>query len=141
MKPFMPTLLIVLAGLPGCSSGHPHLPEASKVKSIKIISDHGKSTSLVSPDHIPTLLALFQAGSKDGQPAKWQVLGDDLEITIEDGKQINIWLFKTFAGTGAFAIGQTWKDRVYYRGATDEQIVETVEKAKSAAKRGNRGQD
>jgi hypothetical protein len=29
---------------------------------------------------------------------------------------------------GAFAVGPTWKEREYYRGATDEQIAETVEK-------------
>jgi hypothetical protein len=136
MKPSLLALLIAIVGLPGCSPRQPPLPEASKVKAIKVIPHDGKPTCLVPPDHIHALMALFKERSKDNDPGKWQVLGDDLEITTEDGQRINIWLFKTFAGAGAFAIGQKWEDRVYYRGATDEQIAETVEKAKKAAKRG-----
>jgi hypothetical protein len=132
MRSFIAAPFVVIVGLLGCSSGHPSLPEASKVKTIKVIDAHDRSTSRISPDHFSDVLALFKDGSKDSFPAKWQIMGYDLEITTEDGKQINIWLFKTFKGKGAFAVGRTWEDRVYYRGTTDEQINETMKKAMSA---------
>lgn len=118
----------MIVGLLGCSSSHPSLPEASKIKTIKAVADYGKSTYLISSDRYPEILALFKIGTRDNNPAKWQVMGYDLEITTVDGEQINIWLFKTFKGRGAFAVGRLWTERHYYRGATDEQIDETIKK-------------
>jgi hypothetical protein len=132
MRSFIAVPFVVIVGLLGCSFGHPSLPEASKVKTIKVVANYGKSTYLISPDHFPDILALFKDGTRDNNPAKWQVMGYDLEITTDDGKQIDIWLFKTFKGKGAFAIGRRWSEREYYRGATDEQIDGTIKKAKSA---------
>jgi hypothetical protein len=47
----------------------------------------------------------------------------------------NVWLFKTFHGVGAFAIGPIREERSYYRGSTDEEIAATIEKAIKASKK------
>lgn len=128
MRSFISALFFVIVGLVGCSFGHPSLPEASKVKTIKVVGNSGKYTYLISPGHFSEVLALFRDGTRDTNPARWVVMGYDLEITTDDGRQIDIWLYKTFHEKGAFAIGPLGK-HIYYRGATDQQIDETIKKA------------
>jgi hypothetical protein len=62
-------------------------------------------------------------------------MGYDLEITTVTGKRINICLFKTSAGEGAYAIGPTWEESNYYRGSTENEIATTIEKARKALKK------
>lgn len=130
MKTFMFAAFTMMVCLAGCCSNPPSLPDASEVKTIKVIADHGGATHFIPPDHIPAVLGLFKAGCKDNNPAKWQVMGHDLEITTADGNRINIWLFKTLHEKGAFAIGKTWEQRTYYRGSTDKDLAAIMEKAK-----------
>ncbi len=76
---------------------------------------------------IARIITLFGSGSRDENPPGWQVMRHDLEITRKDEKRVNIWLYKTFEGPGAYAIGPTRERRTYYRGASDEEIKKLIQ--------------
>ena len=145
MKPLRPALFIGVLGLTGCSPPSPPLtttsteqagllPQASEIRAIKVVGDKGRTTDIPA-EYSPAIVALFNSGSRDHDPAKWEGMGYDLAITTKTGKTINIFLFRTNGRKGAFAIGSSWEDRTYYRGSTDEAIATTIEKAKRASKK------
>jgi len=114
---------LALASL-GCG-GSPALPSAFEIKSIEIMKDD-KSVVSVPIDYFPKVLALFQSGSVDRNPMKWEVMGHTLRITTDAGRTLDIWLYRTHEGAGAYAIGPTWDERVYYRGSTDNEMESVI---------------
>jgi hypothetical protein len=136
MKPLLPAILLATVGLLGCSRS-PSLPEASEVRAIKVIADRGKTTYVIPADDVPAILAVLRTGSKDYDPALWQTMGYDLEITTVAGNRIEVWLFKTFHEVGAFRIRASEGKWTYYRGSTDQEIAATIEKAIKASRKGD----
>jgi hypothetical protein len=104
----------------GCGGG-PQLPSAAEIESIEVVKD-GKQIATFPKDRFPKVLALLQSASVDRKPKKWEVMGRDLKIRTMDGATINVWMFSTYEGSGAFAVGPTWENRTYYRGSTDAEM-------------------
>jgi hypothetical protein len=123
---------LALASL-GCG-GSTALPSAFEIKSIEIMKDD-KSVVSVPNDYFPKVLTLFQSGSVDRDPMKWEVMGYTLRITTDVGRTQDIWLYRTHEGAGAYAIGPTWDDRVYYRGSTDNEIESAINEIQPAIAR------
>ncbi len=125
MKRYLSVLVFLAFGALGCNgNAGPSLPNASEIKNMEITTSN--TTMTVAKDSYSTILALFLSGSVDEKPKKWEILGSDLKIITQDGKIIYIWLYRTYAGAGAFSVGPTWAERIYYRGSTDEEIGNVI---------------
>jgi hypothetical protein len=72
------------------------------------------------PDDYTSVLALFQGGSVDRLPPKWQSMGW-IKLRMRSGEHHDIGLFWTGEPTGAYRIDDT-----YYRGSTDKKLVNVL---------------
>jgi hypothetical protein len=126
--------MVAVAGLSGCNSSKRNLPDAQDVTSVKIVIRGETQKVTVPREQVQRVLDLFNNGSKDGNPSKWEVMGKDLEIITKDGETIHIWLYSTYKGAGAFSIGPSLKERTYYRGSTDAEIESVIKQALEVAK-------
>lgn len=110
------------------------IPQADDVITISAAiynrSDSGSEISefTVPKSHHAKILNLFRDAQPDSRPSKWQVLGF-VKIKTESG-MISISLYRTGASTGAFRTSQ----RSYYRGSSDNSIIQAIDAAKADAK-------
>ena len=82
----------------------------------------------IPKSHHAKILDLFRDAQPDSRPSKWQVLGF-VKIKSENDT-ISISLYRTGDSTGAFRTSQ----RSYYRGSSDNAIIQAVDAAKADAK-------
>jgi hypothetical protein len=83
----------------------------------------------IAATHIPKVWAQLQPAAVDNHPYKWEVLDYDLEVTLENGTVLTVWLFNMPTPPGAFAAGPTWEKRTYYRGGNSQRLREAIETA------------
>ena len=72
----------------------------------------------------------------DRSPSKWQVLGS-MRIQTSDGREVQIWLYDTFKGQGAFSVGPSLERRSYYRGGDSACLQNALRTAYTSWERGN----
>jgi hypothetical protein len=82
----------------------------------------------VPQSHWAQLLTALRPARRDNYPASWQVLGT-LKLTCKGHKQFLVELFNT-DGPGAFAAGETFESRVYYRGGDSAKLKEALKQAR-----------
>ena len=51
---------------------------------------------------------------KDNNPSKWESFGD-ITITLKDDAKVKVGIYSPSKGPNAFAVGNTVRERVYYR--------------------------
>ena len=112
----------------------PDVSEIDQVRATVFLPEQRVPIKFEIPkDFLPRIWAAVQPAKRDPVPAKWVVLGD-LTVTSKDGRQLQIFLFKTGHRPGAFAVGPTWEDRDYYRGGDSAALEKALEEAYEASK-------
>jgi hypothetical protein len=87
----------------------------------------------VPHDRLPSIYAALEPAVVDPDPAEWQVLGD-LKFTLRDGRSFQVYLYQLYADKpGAFSAGETWDQRIYYRGGSSPQLLDALRDARDAA--------
>ena len=128
----LPCLLLLAAGCGNPSS----LPPTSEIESMRGVvydTDAGKKAEFaVAPEHWPAINGALLPATRDSNPAKWVSVGK-LDIGKRGGGRCTVWLFKTSGGPGAFAVGEDWDHRVYYRGGESAKLLAALATARAAS--------
>ena len=108
------------------------LPAAEQVKSVVIRFDHPKQREdpqfAATLDDWKAIRAALSPADPDPSPANWEGFGRVTAVT-KGGDTIVVQLYTTSRGPGAFAIGLTSKQRVYYRGGSTKAMIKAVHAA------------
>lgn len=78
--------------------------------------------------HWERVFATLRPTRRDNHPAKWVMLGE-LRITSRGGRPFIVILFDVQGEVGAFAAGETWDKRVYYRGGDSVKLKQSLRDA------------
>ena len=97
----------------------------------------GPKTFLIPVALNQKLMAALQPATQDNSPSKWVGLGE-LTIHKKDQTRIQVFLFDVSEGEGAFAVGESWEKRTYYRGGSSARLVDALLTAQKSASVGAR---
>lgn len=129
---------IVLLAILGCQSKA--IPTAPQLKDVVSISAYyeGPENSNgwfdVPKKDWQTILEALSPAMPDPRPATWVSYGE-LKITLKNGNNFSVHLFDLHGKQpGAFAMGETWESRTYFRGGNFAKIKQTLEAAVKEAK-------
>jgi len=115
------------------------LPAASDIREMVIIdlrSNPKEATRVTVPaSHVPKIWAKLQPAAVDKSPARWTLMGYDLELTLKNGSKFSVWVYNLPSAPGAFSAGPTFKERTYYRGGNSQQLREAITAALKEAQR------
>lgn len=104
------------------------LPDAKEVKAISIKFDHPKLDDVefdaTAEDWEAIRLQLLPA-KRDPKPAAWEWIGT-VKIVTKDGQPFRVELYTPSSGPGAFAAGETYDERIYYRGGKTAAVVKAL---------------
>ena len=128
----------------GARSNVYRIPALADIESIEVIRfsasvkyddavNQGPKTFPIPVSLNEKLLAALQPTTPDNSPSKWVGLGE-LTIHKKDQTRIQVFLFDVSEGEGAFAVGESWEKRTYYRGGRSSHLVDgllTAQKASS----------
>jgi len=104
------------------------LPEPKDVKTISIKFDHPKLDDVqftATPADWKAIRAALLPAKPDQNPASWEWFGT-VRIITKDNQPFRIGLYTTSKDPGAFAAGETFGQRVYYRGGKKAELVKAV---------------
>jgi hypothetical protein len=124
MKAIFQTTILVLLFATGVTADI--LPTAAEVKSVTIKCHHPKLDDAefeATAGDWGEIRSHLLPADDDPKPSKWIGLGD-VTIVKKDGRSIQIAIYKTSSGPGAFSIG---KD--YYRGGDSSKLMKAILKA------------
>jgi hypothetical protein len=117
--------------------GSDPLPKINDIESMEAIHDSPalkKEVKFAVPQpHWSKIRDALVPATRDDDPAKWVWLGE-LEINKKGGGKVTVWLFTVSDGPGAFAIGETWEHRVYYRGGESTKLEHSLRTAYEASR-------
>lgn len=82
--------------------------------------------------HWKLIFAALSPANRDKAPASWESIGR-LEIVMKDGGPFHVSLYSVGKGPGAFAAGNTFRERVYYRGGKSDDLVKALRAAYKAS--------
>lgn len=101
------------------------LPSPGKLENMKATYHDSREekevTFAVPKKHWEKIWKTLLPATRDNQPAKWEEIGH-LEVKLKSGGQFIVRLYATAKGPGAFAAGETFERRVYYRGGNSKQL-------------------
>ena len=113
----LPSILDVSLMIAGVDNPGPGIPDVPKFEVTP--SDYGK------------ILVLFADRQRDGRPSARRGLGH-IDVKTTDGRTIDIELYSTGAGPGAYRIGD-----IYYRGSTDAEIIAVLKECNQRSNGGS----
>jgi hypothetical protein len=125
----LPSFAVLAAG---CGSPNPPLPPASEIESMQALVSKDEARFTVPREHWQPIFDALLPATRDRNPSKWQVLGE-LEVVTRGGERRTVWLYQLGQGPGAFAVGEDWDRRVYYRGGETAELREALEAARKAS--------
>jgi len=129
----LPCLLVLAAGC-GNPSSLPPISEIEDMRAGVYDPETGKKVEFAVPtEHWPAVTEALLPATRDRNPAKWVSVGE-LEIGIRGGGRRTVWLFSTSEGPGAFAVGEDWDRRVYYRGGESAKLLAALATARKASR-------
>ncbi len=133
-------LTVVVAGGYGCSSTQQPivdpLPPLADIESVEAeffaAKDDKQQKFSVSQANWENVFEALKPAQVDARPANWQVLGE-LQINRHNNKPFHVFLFDidTPGEPGAFAAGESWEERTYYRGGDSDKLKQALRKARS----------
>ena len=88
----------------------------------------------VPAENWESILDALLPAKRDPHPAKWEGLGE-LKIKCKGGRSLVVSLFRLSEGAGAFALGETWERRVYFRGGESARLETALEAAYEASQK------
>lgn len=138
---FLAVFVSYIIGLLGLTPVRPArnaqaLPEVADISEMKAsYFDRSIAKQLkfqVPKEHWDKIFEAMLPAQLDRDPAKWQVLGE-LEMTLKNGRPFVLMMFSVSEGTGAFASGNTFDQRVYYRGGDSTRLKTALRAAYDAS--------
>src|SRR5690242_9723430 len=121
MRSFLFLFVTASAFVAGCWSS-PVVDPLPPVSEIRIINAHYLDSRVkqelnfeAPPDCWEPIFAALRPARRDYNAAKWEVIGD-LSLSLKNGRQFYVGLYRTFKGDGAFSAGESSEKRKYYRG-------------------------
>lgn len=117
------------------------LPDLEEIASVyaHFIQDRVTEKQLefeVPKENWAQIFSCLTPSKPDRSPSKWQVLGS-MRIQTSDGREVQIWLYDTFKGQGAFSVGPSLERRSYYRGGDSACLQNALRTAYTSWERGN----
>lgn len=87
----------------------------------------------VPQSHWSKIREALVPAKRDYSAAKWQGLGE-LTIVTKRGSRVLVWLYFLPEGPGAFAVGQSWDQRAYFRGGDSAKLKQALQAAYAASR-------
>ena len=108
------------------------LPTAEKVESISVKFYHRELKRDVefkaTAEDWNAIRSHLMPAKHDPNPAKWIVLGT-VKMIKKDGQPFHVELYRTSGGPGAFASGDTYEQRKYFRGGKTSELLKALNAA------------
>jgi len=118
------------------------LPAPEDVRSMRAACPDRTSGKLVEFDvpreHRGTILEALKPTRREESPATWEEFGN-LEVVERDGRRLHLTLYAVGKGLSAFSAGRDPRERVYYRGGSQDRLVEALSRARGVPA-GGKGQ-
>jgi hypothetical protein len=130
-------LWLTLVVASGCSksgadrAGADPLPSLNDISEVTadIYQESPKNVKFRVPEaHWQSVFDAMRPAQVDSTPASWVWLGE-LNIVRKEGRPFKVFLFDLSEVLGAFAAGESWETRRYYRGGNSAKLKEALEAA------------
>jgi hypothetical protein len=126
-------IAIALSTNTGCSAAHQQtidpLPALADIESMEFSSDDGRRINFKVPQsNWEAIFKCLTPARRDDSPKKWAALGQ-LSIVRKSAQPLMVFLFETSDGPGAFAAGETWETRIYFRGGDSQRLRQALDEA------------
>lgn len=105
-------------------------------------SDSNKNIRFDVPlSQLPAIFAALEPAVLDPMPSKWIGLGD-MKMTLSGGRRFQVDFYE-LAPTeqGAFSAGETYEQRIYYRGGSSQKLLDALRAAYDVAGEDRRDND
>lgn len=112
----------------------PAIADIREVTASYFDSDVNQKISFNVPlTQLPTVFAALEPAFLDTSPAKWVVLGQ-MDMILSNGRPFRIDFYDLEpTEQGAFAAGETFEQRIYYRGGSSQKLLDALRKAYEVA--------
>ena len=102
------------------------LPDHSDVKSISV--EFNKIGFKGSTELWQSIRKTLVPAKIDAKPSKWEWLAS-IKVNKKDGSSFIVELYNSKQEKAAFAAGKTYKERIYYRGGKNNELINLLRKA------------
>lgn len=106
-------------------------PAANEVKSVKVEFDHpdlDEVKFVATPDDWAAIRQTLLPAEHDRDPASWEWVGT-VHLIQKDDSPFRVELYGVSGSPGAFAAGENYENRFYFRGGNSAKMIEAVEAA------------